>query len=59
MKNRPPASTAFSPRNVSAPPPVQGSRRMPARTATERALPIDPGAVEYTSWLRLLLRPTP
>lgn len=59
MKTRPPEATAFSPGNVSAPPPVQGSRRMPARTAQGRALPIDPGAVEYASWLRLLRRPAP
>ena len=59
MKTRLPEATAFSPGNVSAPPPAQGSRGMPVRTAQGRALPINPGAVEYASWLRLLRRPAP
>jgi len=54
-----PTSATPSQGNVGAQPPVQGYQRMPARTAPERELPLDPGAVEYASWLRLLRRPAP
>jgi len=59
MKTRPPTSATPSPGNVGTPPPLHDSRRTPARTEPGRALPIDPGAVEYSSWLRLLRRPAP
>jgi len=59
MKTRPLTSATPSPGNVGAPPPLRGPWRMPARTAPGQALPVDPGAVEYASWLRLLRRPVP
>ena len=59
MKTRSPTSATPPLANVGALPPLQGSRRMPARAEPGRALPINPGAVEYASWLRLLRRPAP
>ena len=59
MNARTPTSATPSRGKVGTPPLVQGSPRTPARTAPGRSSPINPGAVEYASWLRLLHRPAP
>jgi hypothetical protein len=54
-----PTSFAPAPAHSAVPLPLQDPRSTPASAAPERVLPMDAGAVEHASWLRLLRQRMP